>query len=583
MKISTSATRRAALAVIGGAALLALAVGGVSPASAAEPPYLGQDGSTKVIPGAVMSPTSTGPQGQLERGINGSFYSALWTGSGAQATHIYRYFEDGTAPFSWDTNAAAGVSGTVLSISTDADGRVYSLHRTGQLPADVTIATWSPEGVLQSTATASIPGATGGQVSGLAVSADGATAYLRVDAATPDAINGIWKTGIAGGVATPVVQGLARTANASQSGFLQVDRATGAIGFAVDLSIIGLIADPVGAPSTITEFPAASSFDSLRGLDMTDYAAGKLYASIGTSVQEIDVASGSMTRILSSGQIGYFTPYGVRWGDDGRLYISGFTPWGVMPVEFMPLKSPEISYPQSTVDTNLCAPAALSLTPTLVGTPAPTWVGVNAGGALPDGVTLEETTGVLSGSPTAEGTVTTELRAANGVTRAWNSEPDTTELTFETTRTPVAFAASPAPVISGIAKPGKTLTAEVPAWDPAAAFTFQWLRDGAPITDATEASYTLTDADATTKVTVAVTGTADCRIAATVEATAVDVADVTTPSGPGPTTPKPPVTDGQGGPLANSGGSAPAAWLFVAAAAVGAGGIALIVRSRRRK
>lgn len=135
----------------------------------------------------------------------------------------------------------------MLSPSTDAVGKVYSLHRTAQLPADITTASWSPEGTFQGAATVSIPGATGGQVCGLAVSANAATAYLRVDSAVPAHLNGIWKTGSVGGVATPVVQGLAGTANANETAYLQVDRDTGAIAFAADTSIVGLIADPVTA------------------------------------------------------------------------------------------------------------------------------------------------------------------------------------------------------------------------------------------------------------------------------------------------------------------------------------------------
>lgn len=100
MRISTSTPRRATLSVIGGAALLALALSGVSPASAAEPPHLGQDGSLRIVLGEKLIAAVAGAQGQLERGINASFYSALWAGSGTHDTHFYRYFEDGTAPFS---------------------------------------------------------------------------------------------------------------------------------------------------------------------------------------------------------------------------------------------------------------------------------------------------------------------------------------------------------------------------------------------------------------------------------------------------------------------------------------------------
>jgi hypothetical protein len=63
------------------------------------------------------------------------------------------------------------------------------------------------------------------------------------------------------------------------------------------------------------------------------------------------------------------------------------------------------------------------------------------------------------------------------------------------------------PVITGTAKVGQRLTATAGTWTAGAALAYQWRRDGAPIGNATGASYTLGAADAGTRITVVVTGT----------------------------------------------------------------------------
>lgn len=75
-----------------------------------------------------------------------------------------------------------------------------------------------------------------------------------------------------------------------------------------------------------------------------------------------------------------------------------------------------------------------------------------------------------------------------------------------TTPAPKSFSSAPGPTISGTVAVGKTLTAKVSAWSPAASFAYQWKRDGASIGGATSATYTVTKKDRGAKLTVAVTG-----------------------------------------------------------------------------
>jgi surface antigen len=73
---------------------------------------------------------------------------------------------------------------------------------------------------------------------------------------------------------------------------------------------------------------------------------------------------------------------------------------------------------------------------------------------------------------------------------------------------PKPLTAAPAPAISGTAKAGSLLTSVPGIWGPSpVGLSYQWKRGGAAITGARAATYKLTNADAGTTVTVAVTGT----------------------------------------------------------------------------
>lgn len=72
-----------------------------------------------------------------------------------------------------------------------------------------------------------------------------------------------------------------------------------------------------------------------------------------------------------------------------------------------------------------------------------------------------------------------------------------------------------APTLAGTVKLGSVLTAQPGAWTSGTAFTYQWLRDGVPITGATRASYTVGAADVTKSVAVRVSGTKAGYAAAT--------------------------------------------------------------------
>lgn len=76
-----------------------------------------------------------------------------------------------------------------------------------------------------------------------------------------------------------------------------------------------------------------------------------------------------------------------------------------------------------------------------------------------------------------------------------------------TTVAPAQFATSPAPTVVGDAKLGLSVVASVSGWSPApTSWTHQWLRDGVPITGATDGAYVITTADLGHRLSVRFTG-----------------------------------------------------------------------------
>ena len=84
------------------------------------------------------------------------------------------------------------------------------------------------------------------------------------------------------------------------------------------------------------------------------------------------------------------------------------------------------------------------------------------------------------------------------------------------------LGATSQPALSGTPKVGRTLTVDDPAWNADdVEQTYQWLRDGAPITGASAASHLLAPADLGRSISVAVTGTKEGWTSATVDSNAL--------------------------------------------------------------
>jgi len=94
--------------------------------------------------------------------------------------------------------------------------------------------------------------------------------------------------------------------------------------------------------------------------------------------------------------------------------------------------------------------------------------------------------------------------AVTGVSDIYAS-PSVSSLAVDVAGRP--FTTTTRPEIEGDAKVGNILTAEVSGWSPTPdSWTYQWYRNGAVITGATQSSYALVGNDAGTTITVTVTG-----------------------------------------------------------------------------
>ena len=82
---------------------------------------------------------------------------------------------------------------------------------------------------------------------------------------------------------------------------------------------------------------------------------------------------------------------------------------------------------------------------------------------------------------------------------------------------------TPAPNVSGVSKVGSSLSVVPGVWDQGASLSYQWLRDGGAIANATSSSYLLSPADAGRQISVQVTGSMAGYVSSTQTSLAISV------------------------------------------------------------
>ncbi|HEY4277728.1 MAG TPA: hypothetical protein VGM91_05885 [Conexibacter sp.] len=127
------------------------------------------------------------------------------------------------------------------------------------------------------------------------------------------------------------------------------------------------------------------------------------------------------------------------------------------------------------------------------------WTGGFGGGA---GAT-DGTTGAGGGG--GAGGQNFEAAGATGITEGVAPQPiGAVTVTYDPAEMP---AVQTQPTLSGVVKVGGQLTCELGTWSGAPSFAIQWTRNGAAIVGATNAQYTLLDADAGQQISCQVTAT----------------------------------------------------------------------------
>jgi hypothetical protein len=133
-------------------------------------------------------------------------------------------------------------------------------------------------------------------------------------------------------------------------------------------------------------------------------------------------------------------------------------------------------------------------------------------GTLPAGTALEGATLIWTVPSTAIGgtssvSIPFMVKAGTtGTTIAATARATTLGATCVACASSVSVSTGSAPTVSGTLQVGHTVTASPGTWDSGVALTYQWLRNGKPITGATGSTYALVAADRRAKVSVVVTG-----------------------------------------------------------------------------
>lgn len=141
---------------------------------------------------------------------------------------------------------------------------------------------------------------------------------------------------------------------------------------------------------------------------------------------------------------------------------------------------------------------------------------VPASTTVPFGSTFDAFAGVTA-RDAVDGDVTADLKVRGTVNTnklgTYTLRYTVTDAAGNRARTDRVVTVAPAtltvgtPTVTGKAVVGATLTAKPGTWTKGTAFSYQWMRDGAPIRGAVTATHRLTASDAGTRISVRVTGT----------------------------------------------------------------------------
>jgi YVTN family beta-propeller protein len=180
------------------------------------------------------------------------------------------------------------------------------------------------------------------------------------------------------------------------------------------VSVIDVVSGTVTSTITVGWGPAGVAFTP-------DGSNAYITNSADGTVSVIDVASGTVTSTIPVGT----NPVGVALAPDGSTaYVTNS---GSNTVSVITVNPAAPVFTADTPPTKTTTRAAYSYTFTATGDPAPTFY--VSSGALPAGLSLNTTTGVLSGTPTKAGKATFTVTASNRVSPDAVTDPITITVT----------------------------------------------------------------------------------------------------------------------------------------------------------
>ena len=331
-----------------------------------------------------------------------------------------------------------------------------------------------------------------GQVpTGIAVTADSTTAYVTTDRAVVAKVNLVNRT-FSNIPVSAIPRGVALSSDDSTAYVVSSDGAVQTIDSTTS-TVSSLATIGSSRPSAIAITPD----------DAQLVVAGDSTESSTAYAWVLSAADGGRTSTFAVGP----QPWAVAISPNGaKAYVpsNGNGRTSIVPlVQSAPTLTADSAAAKATVGVAYKAQFAAS------GYPIPTF---GTTGDLPAGLTLDATTGLLSGKPTTPGKFAFRVVATNGLV------PDATGTTH--TVTVVGVLKAYTPTISGTKKVGKTLKSKTTAWTPAkVTLKYQWYRSSGTkwvkISKATKSSHKLVKADKKHRVRLVVTGSKTGYVTAT--------------------------------------------------------------------
>ena len=266
-------------------------------------------------------------------------------------------------------------------------------------------------------------------------------------------------------------------------------------------SVSSAIADASTSEDAAYSYNASNNF-SVDG-DTLTYSAALLSGSALPSWLSINSTTGVLSGTPENGDVGTIT-IKVTTTDTSDASISDTYTLTVNNSNDTPTVSTTISNSSTNEDVAYSYDTSSHFSDADVGDTLTYSATLSNASALPSWLSIDTTTGILSGTP-----ANTDIGAINVTVRATDIASASISDTYTITVNNVNYDPTGSVTITGDAKTGQTLTAsnDLADVDGLGTISYQWSKDGADISGATDTTYILSDSDIGSTITVKATYT----------------------------------------------------------------------------